>query len=356
MARWARQTWLLFFWLLAKASLAMDGCGAALEARAIGHFPPFLHAVGERLQTKAVIVSGGLDLVLPVTATHLGLPRLPHQAYRDQHTVQGQIPQFYALGTWQNQDRQEAAEDAVTARPGEDFAGKRVIDVGAGMSDLVPYLHEHINGGKAVGLTTAVDFWYREGFEVPEAFNRTAMEAFLGRHRPKGYLKAGDALDLTPFPAGAYDYVLSHMLWSEFDDVGREQMLRQGWRLLAEGGELRFASDVLHVADEDGGLEGVVRDVERIFDDESRRSGCYWGGAVLQINTVHQVRAPGRMVAAGLLSRQEDYRFLSYAFPDGLFFDLKQRMNPRNGTALTYEYVSDHHAVLIVAQKHHCRR
>jgi hypothetical protein len=341
-----------FGFLLLQTASAVAGCGPALKARAIPPYPKFVHAAGAEFQTGSVIVSGGLDLVLPVAATHLGIPRLPHKAYRDQHLIAAQIPDFHAIGSWRARDRQAAAEDAVTAREGTEFAGKTLIDLGAGMSDLVPYLNEVVHAGKSPPLATGVDFWYGPDDAIPDGFNRLPMETYRRNHFPKGCLRRGDVLDLaTLSPSGAtYDYVTSHMLWSEFAPAGRERMLRNGWRLLAPGGELRFASDVIQVT-KSGDLSAVASAIEAVFDDESRKSGGAWGGAVLHMETVHRFRTPGRLVSDGLLPRLEDYRLLSYAFPDGQFLDIKNRLNPRDGIANTYEYVSDYHVILIVVRK-----
>ncbi len=112
------------------------------------------------------------------------------------------------------------------------LAGKRIISLGEGYSELLPWLL------KLSPWARGIDLWYDLKIPIPKQGEQAQlMLDYRQKYQP--FLLTASATDL-PFPSESVDFVLSHQLVNNLNPADIRKVLTEAIRVLAIGGEARL--------------------------------------------------------------------------------------------------------------------
>ena len=119
---------------------------------------------------------------------------------------------------------------------------EKVLDVGCGRGLLLIGAAKRLKSGKATGI----DIWNQEDLSGNSA-DATKQNAKIEGVSDKVRIETGDARKLV-YPDNNYDVVISSLVIHNIPDQhGRDQAIREMWRVLKPGGKL-LIFDIFHAA------------------------------------------------------------------------------------------------------------
>lgn len=190
-------------------------------------------------ENQGAAMTGGFVYPINFVLANLGLPDLTDEEQKDImeiKTLPATRPATSQPATTSTRPHtaSQPAEDLPTSQlTARDLRGLKILSLGEGFGDLVPYLRK--NGADAYGL----DLWYDPTTPIPA---NAMTSSFMRKYRDKYQqcLIEGDATNLCGFSTDKFDMVLSHKLLTHLNPKQQGDMIRESIRVLKPGGTLRF--------------------------------------------------------------------------------------------------------------------
>ncbi len=105
--------------------------------------------------------------------------------------------------------------------------GKKVLSVAEGESPFVPYLVKQ-------GISTkGLDLWYSSDTALPQGVLGDRMRDY--REENQNYLVEGSAFNM-PFPDESFDFVITHFLMNNLEEVEIQHVINEVIRVTTRGG------------------------------------------------------------------------------------------------------------------------